>query len=1099
MNKTISIFKYLIGWPLTIISFALIAKVMFSNSNILSKINSFNPLIFCLSIFVFLLYFVFRSLVWKEMLENKGHKLSLKETFFIWSSTEIKRYIPGNIWSFVSRAENYKDKGVQRKIVYSSFLLEIELIILSCSILSLEAVSYVVSNIFVQIIIYFIIFSVNILFILINGFNVSFKTENKILKAIFPKINFLLKIKLLILSLISFFLFGLATYLAGLSIIYLNPYYWEGYIGFFVFSLLAGYLSFVTPMGLGIREGFMTVSLSRFINIQSAGIFSVFSRIVFIISELIFLSGAYLWHKIKSQFILNLEDKIFKYRYQILLILLIIIYFLYFTLASFLRYDNFFTGRFDLGNMDQTVWNTINGRIFQITDPNGTNIISRLAFHADFILVLISPLYLIWANPKMLLILQSLIVSLGTLFVYFISKNITKNTKFSFSISLSYLIFPALLYANLYDFHAVTLATTFLLGTFYYFMKRKYLFFLFFAILSALTKEEIWIIISIFGFAIVIRELYENKLKVNIKKIGFGTSVFFFCLLIFYLLIWEIIPFFRGHGHFALSYYTDFGGSASGILVNIFLNPVKTITTALKFQNIKYLLDLFGPVGFLSLASPLVLIFALPDLGINLLSSNSQLHQIYYQYTSAVTPFIFISAIYGARYLKNRFKNLTLEKLSILILITSILFQYLLGPLPFTKKANIGIFYNDFYYKNQVDEYLNSIPRKYSIASTNNLGSHLSRRQNIYTIPVGIDKADVILFLLNDPFAQPSLKAQKEMVAKLQKDKNYVEIFKKEDFIVFEKKSLFNIIQPKKGQVNLFPYSITALSHRSYLKTDITVEKKIKSNGNFQSYIISYISDGLKEYALMEIPNSKKPSGGFPVMILDHGYIQPEKYSTENSYRQVADYFASNGYLVLKPDYRGNASSEILDTTFMRFAYPIDVINLIQATENIKGADMDNIHLWGHSMGGEITLKVLEIISSNENIKHKVKSAVLWAPVSDPVKWFSKTHLNSLPEATISPYPYANAFNALGTPDENPELWSSLSPLSYLPNINVPILLQHGTNDTSVPYVWSEELNNMLLNLNKNVKFISYLNDNHNLLTNWSSAVKSDLDFFNQY
>ena len=84
-----------------------------------------------------------------------------------------------------------------------------------------------------------------------------------------------------------------------------------------------------------------------------------------------------------------------KHRYAITLVVFITLYVAYFTTASFLRYDNFFTGRFDLGNMDQTVWNTIHGRIFQLTDPNGTTNISRLAFHADFILVLIAPLYLI--------------------------------------------------------------------------------------------------------------------------------------------------------------------------------------------------------------------------------------------------------------------------------------------------------------------------------------------------------------------------------------------------------------------------------------------------------------------------------------------------------------------------------------------------------------------------------------------------------------------------------------------------------------------------------------------------------------------------------
>lgn len=1033
------------------------------------------------------------------MLDEKGHELSLKETFFIWSSTEIKRYVPGNVWSFVARAENYNNKGVKRRTVYSSFLLEIELIILSCLLLSLFAITYVVGNIFLVILINFIVFSLNLVFLLFNSFEKRFKIENKFLNFIFPKINFAIKFKLLVFSIISFFLFGLGTYLAGLSIIYLNPYYFDGYIGFFVFSLLAGYLSFVTPMGLGVREGIMTLSLGRFMSIQSAGIFSIFSRIVFIFSEVIFLGLVFLWQKTKSKLLLNLESRLIKYKYEITLAFFTFFYFIYFTFASFLRYDNFFTGRFDLGNMDQTVWNTMNGRIFQITDPNGTQIMSRLAFHADFILILISPLYKLWANPKMLLLLQTFVLAVGSFFVYLIAKEITKNKKFSLLISTCYLIYPALLYSNLYDFHAVTLATTFLLSAYYFFIKRKNLYLLLSLFFAGITKEEIWMIVAIFGLAMIFCEIYRNKLKQGLRNISLGLFIFITGIFLFYILIWKVIPMYRGQAHFALSYYSDFGGSATGVVSNILLNPIKTITTLLKPDNLRYLLDIFGPLGFIAFLFPFTLIFAVPDLGINLLSSNSQLHQIYYQYTAAVTPFIFISTIYGAFYLSKKFKKLDLEKIGLLILIISIFFQYLLGPLPFTKKANISIFYNDFYYSGMIDSYLNSIPKKYSIASTNNLGSHLSRRQNIYTIPVGIKKADVILFLLNDPFAQPSLKAQKEMVYKLQKDKNYVEVFRKDDFYVFEKKSLYNVSRPKKGQIVLFPYSIEALSNRSYLESNISIEREVKSSGNFKSYIVSFISDGLKEYALMDVPNSNRPQNGFPVIILNHGYVKPEQYSTENSYKQIADYFASKGYIVLKPDYRGNANSEIIDKTFMRFAYPIDVINLIQATASIKDADMNHIHLWGHSMGGEVTLKVLEIIAKNENIKSKIKSVVLWAPVTDSVKWFSQSHLNVLPEARISPYPYQSTFAAIGTPDSNPQLWSSLSPLNYLSQINIPILLQHGTGDTIVAYSWSVDLYQKLTNLKKNIKFISYPNDNHNLSLTWSSAVKSDLDFFNQY
>ena len=118
-------------------------------------------------------------------------------------------------------------------------------------------------------------------------------------------------------------------------------------------------------------------------------------------------------------------EKVFKkLKFELILAILAISYFSYFTIASFLKYDNYYTGRFDLGNMAQTVWNTIHGNVFLLTDPNGTEEISRLAFHADFILILLSTFYLIWEDPRMLLLIQTLILSFGGVFVYLIAKNL---------------------------------------------------------------------------------------------------------------------------------------------------------------------------------------------------------------------------------------------------------------------------------------------------------------------------------------------------------------------------------------------------------------------------------------------------------------------------------------------------------------------------------------------------------------------------------------------------------------------------------------------------------------------------------------------------
>jgi uncharacterized membrane protein/pimeloyl-ACP methyl ester carboxylesterase len=792
-----------------------------------------------------------------------------------------------------------------------------------------------------------------------------------------------------------------------------------------------------------------------------------------------------------------------KHKYGVALVIFILVYIVYFTIASFLRYDNFFTGRFDLGNMDQTVWNTIHGRIFQLTDPNGTTNISRLAFHADFILVLISPLYLIWSSPEMLLLLQTIVLGLGAIFVYLIAKYILKNKNLALTFSAIYLLNPSLQFTNLYDFHAVVLGTTLLLVTFYFFMKKNYLLFLLFAILSGLTKEEIWAIIALFGLAIIARTFLENKFRLKFSKkqlleIFFGAGTFLVSTLLCYLIIWVLIPHTRGSGHFALAYYSDFGGTASDISKNIFLMPLKTISLLISPQNFHYLLELFLPFGLTSLISPLLLIFAAPDLLINLLGSNSGFHTIYYQYTAAITPFLVVASIYAISFLKKKLPKLNNYIIIIYLVIATLISAYLYGPLPGAIHANVSMFNHQLTNRKSIDDFLTKIPTRYSIAASNNLGSHLSHRRNIYTIPVGIGQADVILFLLNDNFAQPSLQAQKEMVKEMSNDKKYIQVYKNGDFVAFEKRTLYTQAnaKPKKGLVSLFPYSIVALSNRSYQKSDISVESNVSTNGNFKSYIISFTADGLKEYALMNIPNSAEPASGFPVVVIDHGYLQPNQYSTTGSYESEADYFANQGFLVLKPDYRGNGNSEVTDPALMRFAYPVDVLTLLSSLGNIPQANIHQVFLWSHSMGGEVTLEVLEVIKNKPTLTSDIKGAVFWAPVTDPVKWFSTSNLPNLPEAKITPYPYTQTFQILGTPENNPQLWQSLSPLNYLKNINVPILLQHGESDTTVPYSWSVELNSDLIKLNKKIQFISYQNDTHNLPLHWSEAISKDAGFF---
>jgi len=461
---------------------------------------------------------------------------------------------------------------------------------------------------------------------------------------------------------------------------------------------------------------------------------------------------------------------IITHRTEVILSLLFLVYCLYFTVISFLRFDNFHTGRFDLGNMDQAVWNTINGRIFQASNDNGI-IISRLSVHADFMLILLSPFYLLWSHPKMLLLIQTFVVGAGAFFVYAIGKSTIKNKNIALAFAFTYLLNPAIQRTNLYDFHAVTLATTFLLGTYYFYLKKNYKYFVLLGLLSALCKEQIWLIIALFGIFLFIQQ----------KKRLLGVIVFLVSIGIFYFLIWYAIPQALGSQHFALAYYSDFGDSPSKVILTVLLSPQKILSIILQPNRINYLIQLFSPHGYLSLLSPVYILFAIPDLLINLLSSKQLFREFYYQYTANISPFIFIAAIQSIALIKKKIPSMPSALFIFYLLITSLSTAYLYGPLPGAVKQDVEMFTKPIKNQEFISQYLAGIPEKYSIAATNNVGSHVSQREKIYVLPSGADTADMIIFLRIGGL-------EKALIQKLKNNLNYKLVIEKDEFVVFKKK-----------------------------------------------------------------------------------------------------------------------------------------------------------------------------------------------------------------------------------------------------------------------------------------------------------------------
>ncbi len=784
-SRLISLAKFIIGWPLSLLALFFVGKILLQKHETLIQITQLHYPFIVLSVFSFFLYFVFRILFWRELTKEKGIDVPFAETIYLWSMSEVKRYIPGNIWSFVGRVQSYEKHQVSSKTMAHLLVSEILFLIVSCITFSLLSTNFLFYGL-----LHFsfplgrIVVSLCVVTILLStaAFLLSPYTFGHIplLGKLFLQFSLKKMLQLFILMSISFLFFGIGTYYAVSTFSILYFPHILSLSAFFVFTYIIGYLSFITPMGLGVREGLMTIGLTRYLPLVQAAQGAIIARIMLIFSELCFLLIASIWLRLAQKpWIKKIIIFSKTYVYEIFLFLSITIYAFYFSVTSFLRYVNFYTGRFDLGNMDQTIWNTIHGRIFQLTNPDGTNIISRLAFHADFMLVFLSPLYYIWQDPRMLLLIQTLALASGALFVYLIALSLLKQKSLSLIFAIAYLINPAIDHANLFDFHAITLAVPLFLAAWYFMMKRRFIVVIILLLLAGTTKEEVWLISGMFGLLFIVKKQ---------KLWGALLSIFSFSL--FYFLFFKAIPLAHGGKHFALSYYSDFGTTPGGIIKNIFLSPIKILSLVFQHGRLWYLFELFFPFAFLSLFSPLFLLFAGPDLAVSLLSQNNQLHNIYFHYASITIPFIFLSALYGTAFLMKKFPKLSHFTLGLLLLITSISAAYWYGPLPGAKTMDHEMYTRQLLYRQEVDDFLQTIPRRYSVAATNNVGSHLSHRQRIYTIPLGMDEADVIVFLLNDQFAQPSLEAQKEFVQTLSQDPHYLLVYEYQDFVLFTKKGL---------------------------------------------------------------------------------------------------------------------------------------------------------------------------------------------------------------------------------------------------------------------------------------------------------------------
>ena len=285
------------------------------------------------------------------------------------------------------------------------------------------------------------------------------------------------------------------------------------------------------------------------------------------------------------------------------------------------------------------------------------------------------------------------------------------------------------------------------------------------------------------------------------------------------------------------------------------------------------------------------------------------------------------------------------------------------------------------------------------------------------------------------------------------------------------------------------PVSIPGLIARDHQGSDLRLGEVLDRTDAYTRHMVTYVANGLTISGIMNIPNGEGP---FPTLVLAHGYIDPDIYTTGRGLRREQDLLARRGYVVLHTDYRNHAGSDDDpdNDVNLRLGYTEDVIGAVRAlrSSGLPQVDSDRIGLLGRSMGGGVVYNTLVVAPG------LVDAAVVFAPVSsrpaENVDHFQRGEGDPI---------VAQIDAAHGTPATNPTFWAQAAPITYVDRVAEPLLIHHGTADDTCPLEWSEQTAAAFEAAGKDVQLIIYEGEGHAFEPRWPDSMQATMAFFDEH
>jgi dipeptidyl aminopeptidase/acylaminoacyl peptidase len=285
------------------------------------------------------------------------------------------------------------------------------------------------------------------------------------------------------------------------------------------------------------------------------------------------------------------------------------------------------------------------------------------------------------------------------------------------------------------------------------------------------------------------------------------------------------------------------------------------------------------------------------------------------------------------------------------------------------------------------------------------------------------------------------------------------------------------------------PVSLPALMAKQYDGRGLRLGRVLARTSDYTRRAVTYRSGGLRISGIMNVPDG---GGPFPVLVLLHGYIDPDVYVTGQGLMREQDYLARRGYAVLHVDYRNHAGSDDDPAAErrLRLGYTEDVVNAVLAVRasDLPFLDGERVGLVGRSMGGGVAYNTLVAQPG------LVDAAVVFAPVSSRTgqnfdRWI-RDDRSELAAQIIDRY---------SSPEDNPDFWAEASPRTYFDRVTEPVLIHHGTADDTCPIRWTRATHRALENAGAEVRLRVYDGEQHAFGPQWPLSMRRTVRFLDRH